>query len=135
MFGSFFHTMLIGHTLGLYLLIMAIILLSQKSYYQKLLQEIPRQNGSIFSFASFSLLLGIFLVVIHNIWVRGPCVGITMFSWFVLIYSILWLSAPQSMLIFTKKIASGTGYYVIVLGMILLGFFMLNSGFFYHAHL
>lgn len=130
MLGSLFHSFILAQALGLFLLIMAIIMLSRAQYYKNLIQNLVLDNGVIFVGASFLLLLGLFFVIVHNIWVAEPRVIVTIISWLILIEAVLWLAIPEYMLELCKKIYAGPGYYIIAVIMTIIGLLVLTKGFY-----
>ncbi len=67
MFGSTLQSFLLAQMFGLYLVIQAIILLSRASYYRALVASVKNPGFAIWAASSITLMLGIFLVLIHNL--------------------------------------------------------------------
>lgn len=130
MLRSLFSSFIVGQVLGLYMLIMAIVMLSRANYYKDLIQRITLDDLSLWIGSSFSLLLGIFLVVIHNVWVLEPRVLVTIIAWLILIKAILWLALPEKMLEYSQKVYDGAGYYIIAVLMAIVGILILTRGFY-----
>ena len=130
MFDSPLYSFLLAQIFGLYLVIQAVILLSRASYYRALMVSIKETSLAIFAVSSIRLILGIVLVLIHNRWVMGPVVYVTMMCWLVLIKSVLWLAAPERMLALSKKICAGNMYYPIILCAAVAGVLFMVRGFF-----
>lgn len=131
MFGPFFHTVLIEQIFGLYLLIMAIVFLTRAKYYRELARNM-KVSGSVFLASSIELMLGLFLVVIHNFWVWEARVVVTILCWVVLIRAIIWLAFPETMIARTKKLAASPAYYVVSVVMALIGIYLMTRGFYPH---
>ena len=130
MFGELFHSYVLSQVFGLYLLLMAVVLLSRATYYRILVQGMPAQSPGLLTSASYGLMLGLLLVVIHNNWVWEPRVFVTLIAWFILIKSLLWLAFPEKMLVYTKKAVASPFYYVIIAVMFIMGIIMLTKGFY-----
>ncbi|GGI81543.1 hypothetical protein [Legionella impletisoli] len=130
MFGALFHTFVLSQMFGLYLVIMAIIMVSRTKYYRDLILRLDPFDPAIAIGASYGLMLGILLVVIHNIWAWEPRLVVTILSWVILIKSVLWLSFPVKMSAWAKKVYLGPGYYVLALVMVVVGVFLLTKGFY-----
>jgi len=133
-FSHLFHSFLLAQLFGLYMVIMAIILLCRVRFYRSLVAGMSAQSGGLIISASFGLMLGLFLVLIHNFWVMEPRVVITVVAWFILIKSILWLSLPEQMLVMSQKLYSGVGYYIVVLFLAIVGIFLMTKGFYLPIH-
>lgn len=132
MLQVFLHSNILSQIFGLYMVIMAVILLSRVKYYRELVYYMEPRSGSMFMGASFGLMLGLFLVIIHNVWVMEPRVVVTVISWLILAKSILWLSFPECMTRIAKKLYGGAGYYLIVIVLFIFGVFLLTRGFYMH---
>jgi len=126
MIGSPFQSYLFAQAFGLYFVIMAVILLSRKNYYRNRLMQKPTYP-SLLS-CSLSLFIAILFVLLHNIWVMQPKVYVTLVCWLFLIRSILWLSIPERMFAFSKKIYSGKGYYLLIAFMLFMGVMLMAKG-------
>jgi hypothetical protein len=124
------HSFLFAQVFGLYFVIMSIIFLSQASYYKTMIANLKIPPPGIMISASMSLFVSLFLVVMHNIWIWGPRVYITLICWLFLIKSVLWLAAPERMLQLLKKLWAGRGHYVACVVMMILGMYMMVRGFY-----
>lgn len=130
MFSEVFHSFVLAQVFGLYLLVMVVVLLSRASFYKELVQRMEPHSPGLIVGGSFGLMLGLLLVVIHNIWVLEPRVAVTIVSWIILIKSILWLAFPECMTSATKKVYSGIGYYIMILIFLVVGIFFMTKGFY-----
>ncbi len=119
--------------LGLYMLVIAVVMLSRASAYRQLVQKMDPQSGTIVLGGMIGLLLGMGMVGLHNVWVLGPVVLLTVISWLVLILSVLWLSSPERMVMYTRQLFSGSGFYAVTIFMAVLGGFMLARGVYLYA--
>lgn len=124
------HTLFLAQVIGLYLFIMAIVMLSRIDYYRNILTHLKAGSASIVLAASIGLLLGICLVLVHNIWVPESEVLVTLVAWFILIKSILWLTFPECMISLSNKVYMGPGYFVVALLAGILGIILLTHGFY-----
>lgn len=106
------HMLNIG--LGLYLMILVLILLFRAHYYRALIAEMKEPGVSGMLSGALSLLVGVFLVLTHHVWVFEPLVFVTFVCWAFLINAILWLAVPVVMMKALKRVASGYGYYVVL---------------------
>lgn len=130
MLGPQFHTMILAQVFGLYLLIMSVIMVCRVEFYRAMINKIKIDSGAVMIGASFGLMLGLFLVDIHNFWVLRPRLIVTIFSWLILLKSILWLTFPDKALAMSKKLYAGVGYYFVVFIMFLFALFFLTRGYY-----
>lgn len=125
----FTHSSLLSQVFGLYLLIMAIIMLSRQSFYRELIMNINPKGPGAFISAAWGLLLGLLMVLMHNVWVMEPRVLVTLLGWVILFKSVMWLSMPDCMASMAKKVYAGNGFYVAVIVMAVLGMMLLSNSF------
>jgi hypothetical protein len=123
------HVLLLERAIGLYLLIASIIMLCRGSYYRELLMNIKPGSGAALVLASIGLMLGIMLVLVHNIWMWNFELLITIIAWGVLVKSVLWLAFPDCVVNCIKKMYSCCWmYYLMGLLMGLIGLMMIMHG-------
>ncbi|KGP64387.1 membrane protein [Legionella norrlandica] len=128
------HSIFLGQAIGLYLLIVGIIMLSRATYYRELLTHLKEGSAAIVTAGSMGLIIGISLVLLHNIWVPESEILITIIAWLILIKSILWLAFPEFMVKCSQKAYKGWGYYIISIVAMILGILLLSHGFWYYLH-
>ncbi|KTD02886.1 Integral membrane protein (PIN domain superfamily) [Legionella geestiana] len=126
------HTALIAQVSGLYLVIMAIILVTRADYYRGLWGKVKADSGVIVLTASIGLLIGLTIVALHTHWVWSPMALITLLGWFITLKSAWWLAFPEKALDCTTKAMSGPGYYATVAIIALVGLHLMALGFYHH---
>lgn len=124
------HTIFFAQGIGLYLVIVAIIMLSRATYYQEMLTHLKVGSPTIVLAATLGLIIGILLVLVHNIWIWESDVLITLIAWFLVIKSVLWLAFPECMVNYTQKVYSGWGYYLVAIIAAIIGIILLAHGFY-----
>lgn len=130
MFGSMYHTVILEQVFGLFFLITSVIYLSRADFYRAMAKNMDDQSGAIFFSSLSGLMLGIFLVILHNHWAWGPQVVVTIICWVILVRSIVWLAFPEQMIDVTKKIISGPMFYFYILLMFVVGVYLVARGFY-----
>jgi hypothetical protein len=131
MVREYFQTFLLSQIFGMYLVIMAIILASRSKYYKNLLTNLNPNGSGVLLSGSMGLLLGLFLVTIHNFWENHFVVDLlSIFIWFILIKSILILSFPEKIISLSQKLYSGSGYYIMVIIMAIVGVILMTNGYY-----
>ncbi|MCH9756923.1 MAG: hypothetical protein K0U37_07020 [Gammaproteobacteria bacterium] len=130
MIGSHFQSFLFGQVFGLYFVIMSIIFLSRADYYKALIAKLEAPASGVMMSASIFLFIGLFLVLVHNLWLFKPVVMVTVICWLFVIKSVLWLAAPERMFKMTQKLWAGKGHYYLFSFMLVLGVFMMARAFY-----
>lgn len=128
MINQTYYSFLLSQVLGAFLFIVAIIIMSRMYYYRKIILNLQPQDPIIPVSALMGLLLGVALVVTHNVWTFKHLTVITILSWFILIKSLLWLALPEKMLALAKRMTAGTGYYWLIVGLLIAGVVFLGKG-------
>jgi hypothetical protein len=124
------HSLVMAHVIGLYLIIIAIVMIARADHYRSMINKLQGDSGVIMVSASFGLVLGLIMLVIHNTWLWESEVLITIIAWLVTIKSILWLSFPEKMVAVSKVIYSGKSYYVMATIAIVIGIALLTHGYY-----
>mgnify|MGYP005674654175 CR=1 FL=1 len=130
MLGSHLHSFLFSQVFGLYFVIMSIILISRADYYKALIAKIKAPDLTIMMISALCVFIGLFFVVMHNIWEFKPRVIVTIMCWLFVIKSVLWLTSPERMLKLLKKMWKGKGHVVICTIMLFVGIYLMARGFY-----
>ncbi len=128
MLNQHYYTFLLSQILGSFFFIVAIVVMARMYYYRKIILQIQPEDPYIPVFACMILFLGIVLVVTHSVWVLRQGTIITLICWLILIKGLLWLALPEKMVATTKRICSGTGYYWVIVVLLVMGIILLGKG-------
>ena len=88
-------TIFLGQIFGLYLFITSLVMLIKRKFIKKAIEDIAKKPSSMFLIGIMTLILGIICVIIHNIWVPGWEVVITIISWLILLKGLFLLFFPE----------------------------------------
>ncbi|KTD46238.1 Integral membrane protein (PIN domain superfamily) [Legionella quateirensis] len=127
------HTLFFAQGIGLYLIIIAIIMLTRAAYYQEMLTHLKVGSATIVVAATMGLIIGILMVLVHNIWIWESDVLITIIAWLLVIKSVMWLAFPECMVKYTEKVYSGRGYYLVAIIAAIIGIILLAHGFYLYG--
>lgn len=125
-----FHSYLIAQVMGLYLVFMSIIMMARASYFKEVIANLHSKDPALMVFSSFGLMLGIFLICVHNRWVWQPDIFVTIIAWIVFVKSLLWLVFSDGMLNMIKKHYHGATYYIGCVISLVYGVILLSRGFY-----
>lgn len=119
-------TMFLANLIGWYFIIMGLLMLVRSEYIQTTVTDILAQPGLYFVVAAWTLVLGLMMVITHNLWVSGWALIITLIAWITLISALLRLFAPELARDMTKSFINNTNT-IKITGLILLiiGLFLL----------
>ena len=79
----------LAQVIGWYFVIISLFLLGRRQAMKSLVGDILADRALMFFIALITLILGLLLVVSHNLWVMGWPVIITLVAWLVLISGIV----------------------------------------------
>ncbi len=119
-------SVLLAQLLGVVYAAVAVGMIFNSKYYNKMIKDILKDSGSIYLGGIMALVVGFFLVTYHNIWVKNWEVLITIIGWAALIKGILLLISPDHLIALSKKIYKnekaihGAGIIVLILALIFL---------------
>jgi len=119
----------LAQAFAIYLLIMGVALLFCREYFFQAAIEIAESKGQSLILSIFTLILGILLVLFHNVWVANWQVVITLLAWVTLLKGIIRLLLPTLVLKWMKAFDNNTYYYSVVVFSIALGLYLIYMGF------
>jgi uncharacterized protein YjeT (DUF2065 family) len=113
---------------GLVLVVVGLGMIFNKAYYHKMLKDLVAHSGFMYAGGVLALVVGVVLVLYHNVWVKSWVVIITLFAWCSLLKGVLLLLVPQGMTKLCQSVLKNDGLYyfmgilALVLG-VLLGYY------------
>lgn len=120
----------LGRALGIYLLIVGLSMLFNYRVFFNSFQQWNEQPGVITLTAFLSIMLGILMVLVHNVWVLDWRLVITLLAWLTLIKGIIRLNfphvVPRTMEYFHQH---KSGYYGLAAFCLVLAVFLLIFSF------
>lgn len=121
----------LAQALGLYFLILGFAMVINGERAKDLIGKILKDDSLVFITGIIALIIGILLVLSHNIWVMGWPVVITILAWLALIKGIMRVVYPmKAMMIAEKVISSSKSYYTVSVIVFVIGLFLAYHGFF-----
>lgn len=85
----------LGKIVGLYLLISTISILIQQKYYKKVFDELLKHPAFITIYAIIDLIIGLIIIISHNIWISNWPLIITLLGWLIFLKGIFLFLFPQ----------------------------------------
>lgn len=124
-------TLFIARMFGLYIIIMASILLFRRDIFIKFMEDFSKNYAVAFLTGIFTLIIGLAIVLTHNIWAWNWTVIITLFGWAALIKGVWFIAFPDSMSKFSDFYAKAKVFPVVhAVIALLLGVYLTYMGFF-----
>ncbi len=119
----------LAKVIGLYFVIVSLLLLLNPERFRLFSEKFLENEIQIFSTALFTLILGILMVVSHNVWVYDWRVFVTVIGWITLIKGILLLLSPSFFFGWAPKFYNRVNLRFFGVLYLLIGFFFCWKGF------
>ncbi len=123
-------TLFLAKVFGLYFTIFSLFALFRHDAFIARIESVVGDLGDRTILAIVTLIIGILLVVSHNVWLANWTVLITLFCWLIFIKGILRLFCLESDKKMTEWFKKPVTLYVTMIIMLLFGLFFLWKGFF-----
>ncbi|MFT4059739.1 MAG: hypothetical protein QM652_09340 [Legionella sp.] len=89
-------TIFLATVLGWYFVIMALFLFFRRDLVIATMNELMEQPGLLFVAAVITLIMGLLMVISHNVWVMKWPVVVTIIAWLTLIGGLVRLFCPET---------------------------------------
>ena len=123
----------LAKALGLYLVIVGAGMLINSEKFKQMLLPILKDPGMVLFTGFFALVVGIPMVVVHNLWVMDWRLIITLLAWLTLLKGVVRMFFPEFIINQTSIWIENKGmYYGLVIFLIALGFLLLYFGYLHH---
>jgi hypothetical protein len=116
--------------IGFYFTLTSLAYLIHKDRYKKALLDFTSDHPLMAISSEISTLLGLLIVVSHNIWSCNWRVLVTLTGWFLLVEGVLRLFFPERMTKLLKHMASTSGYVIFMTIWLVIGLYLLFIAFF-----
>ena len=90
------HSIFLAKAFSIYFIVMSLAMLFNRRYFLEAAIETVTQKGLDLLSSLFTFILGILLVLYHNVWVANWTVIITLLAWITLLKGIVRLLIPTS---------------------------------------
>ncbi len=124
-------SIMLAKIIGPYLVIVAIGIMLNLKFYQRMMEDFFKNSALIYLGGVLALIIGLLIVLFHNVWEANWAVLITIFGWIGLIKGV-WLiifpdSAGRLAQAYQKKAALLVVHLIIIL---VIGVFLTAKGYF-----
>lgn len=116
----------LASALGWYMTIIGLLMLLRRDQIKTVMTEMISQKSAVFLFGILSVIVGLLMVLSHNIWVQTWQVTVTIMAWLILISGLLRLFNPSMVNNWVKSVLKnkqnlvGQGFIVLLIGVYLL---------------
>lgn len=121
----------LAKVIGWYFVITSVFTLTRQDAMKSLIGDIIAERALMFFIAVVTLILGLLLVLSHNVWLMGWPVMITIVAWLVLIAGLIRLFAPEYSIKMAQWWLRNPAYFITVTVIcLLLGIYLLYMAYF-----
>ncbi|MCW8410215.1 DUF308 domain-containing protein [Legionella sp. PATHC035] len=126
------NTNFLAAVLGWYLVIVSLLLLTRREIVVTAMRELMGQRAVMLVVGILTLIIGLLMVISHNVWVMGWPVIVTIFAWLTLIGGLFRLYCPDTVYQIWNKVIDKSGL-LITTGVItlIIGLFLLYKVYFH----
>lgn len=115
---------------GLWLFILGLAMFLNQGRMKRVMSESLTHSALLLFVGICVLMLGLFIVVSHNIWVPAWPVLITLLGWFFLLQGIVRIFWPESFVKHAKDMINSSGFTIVTWVWLLVGAYLTWAGFF-----
>lgn len=121
----------LGKIIGLYLTIVSLAMMTNSKSAKKMFHDFTGNRGLIVFAGGITLILGLLIVLNHNIWVSNWTVVISLVGWFILIKGLVILFFPDAIIEHSKKMEEKKHLTQLCWIPLIVGVFLIYFSFFY----
>ncbi len=115
---------------GLYMFIVSLAMLLNPVGFKSMMHDFVETPAAMTAGTILALVLGIILVLIHNLWVPDWRLLITLLAWLTLLKGVLRIFIPQASVTMVQRCETSGFYYGSAIISLIVGLFLLYKGFF-----
>ncbi|PWY56456.1 hypothetical protein DGG96_02435 [Legionella qingyii] len=124
-------TNFLAAVLGWYLVIVSLLLLVRRDIVVTAMRELMSQRAVMLVVGIMTLIIGLLMVLSHNVWVMGWPVIVTVFAWLILIGGLFRLYCPDTVYkIWNRVIDKSELFITIAVITLIIGLFLLYKVYF-----
>ena len=124
-------TLFLVQIIGIYALISGLSGLLYPARLQKAMNEMQKSYVLPYFDGGFALIAGLFIVLIHNVWVGGPASLVSLIGWLAVIEGVVMLLLPQKTIAsIAEKFSSKNFALAMSILSLIVGAYFVYNGFF-----
>lgn len=120
----------LAQAFGLYLIVMGLVSLLRRGDLMAAVEQLAENRALVSIVSIFALILGLLVVLAHNLWVAGWPVLVTILGWLVLLKALAYLLLPfEAMAPLVRRFNTPAWHLGGGAASLLLGLFLAGKGF------
>jgi len=126
-------SLFLSKLIGLSLVFTCLSVLINNTIYQRIAKDVLNMPLMLIVLGELDIILGLLIILFHNVWVWNWQVLITLLGWFIIIRGVIRVLFPQQVLAFATKLINSDHFFKVlnlIAGLFLLiGLFLTYKGF------
>ena len=119
----------LAQVIGCFIFFVSVAMLVHHQRFKKTMNDFLASHSMVAFSGNLSLLLGLLVVISHNIWVSEWPVVITIVGWIVLLQGLMRIFFPEAFVKMMKDLTAKSGYTVWCWIWLLVGIYLIWAGF------
>ncbi|MFN3233900.1 MAG: hypothetical protein ACE365_00605 [Gammaproteobacteria bacterium] len=122
-------TLFLAKAFAIFLVVIGLAMFMGRTRFISEYSAVIEDKPAFFVLGLLMLILGIVLVLLHNVWIANWTIIITILAWLVLVRGLMRMFIPSLDKLVKKIIKQQDVYYLVCLVLILLGLYLGYMGF------
>lgn len=123
-------SIMLAKIMGVYFVILGLCMWSDCKQFKQRWMALKPNSDALFIAGFFELLIGILVVLNHNVWIQSWPVIITIVGYLLILEAVMMLANPQGLCEMYKKLCSGNGFVIMKVVMLVIGLVLVMAGFY-----
>ncbi|NQV12466.1 hypothetical protein HQ524_03805 [Candidatus Uhrbacteria bacterium] len=115
---------LLGKVIAVYLVIVGLMFISRRDDIHEIMKKFKKNSVLLFGLGAAVILLGLFVILNHNIWVSDWRVIITILGWLALIRGLASWFLPEGMVRLGNYLSKRGHFLIVGLVVLMIGLFL-----------
>lgn len=122
-------SLFLAQVMGCYMFLMSLAMLIHQGRFKKTVTEFISSHSLVLMSGGLGLVLGLLIVISHNVWVSAWPVVITILGWLLLLQSLMRVFFPETFVRMVKELLANSGYLLVSWVWLIAGIYLLWAGF------
>lgn len=119
----------LAQVIGCYLFLVSLAMLVHQARFKKTMHDFLGNHSLVTLTGTMALVVGLLIVVSHNVWVGQWPVVITIVGWITLLQALMRIFFPEAYIKMMKDMMAKTGYLLMSWVWLLVGIYLIWAGF------
>lgn len=123
------YTIFLAKVIGWFFFLTGLMMVLNHQHFKKTVSEFLSDHLMITLSGQMSILLGLIVVITHNVWISEWPVLITLVGWFFLLQGLMRTFFPEAFIRHTRQLLAKSSYLFLCWGWLLVGLYLIWASF------